>query len=40
LDILPVWTLLQIDFAMRIKHMQMDYGMQQMGTIMANATSS
>ena len=38
LDILPVWALLQIDFAMRIKHMQMDYGMQQMGTIMTNAT--
>ena len=38
LDILPVWALLQIDFATRIKHMQMDYGMQQMGTIMANAT--
>ena len=38
LNILPRRALLEIDFATRVEHMEMDDGMQQMGTIMANAT--
>jgi hypothetical protein len=40
LDILPVGTLLEIDFALRIEYMQVYYRMKQLASIVTFATGS